>query len=123
GKFRQEFQKELGMVQHPDAELRVGRNLPVVLVQHRRAIRAAGKNISYPVFAEGLGQLFAELQVEIFVAGAARRFSATSFPREHTPGNAGGIENLLHGRSDRLSVRIETQTAAKPEKPLLAAIE
>ncbi len=84
---------------------------------------AAGDDILHAVFREGSRQFFRQLQIEIFVSGAARGFSAAGFPGEHAPGNAGSVQNLFHGQGHVLPVRIEIQAATQPEKPFLFSVE
>ena len=74
-------------------------------------------------FANASINFLRKLHEQVLVARAPRRLTAAGFTRQHAPGDGGGIENLLHGRGNCLAVLIETQSAAQPEEPFLAAVE
>src|SRR5258706_5846305 len=111
------------MMPNPSAQFLVFRNLAVILIQHHRAVRVARYDILCSRAAKRFDEFFGQLEKEIFISGASRGLTATSFPRQHSPGNAGGVKNLFHRHGDRLAMGIETQSAAEPEQPFLFSVE
>src|SRR5712675_1562348 len=111
------------MMEDPSTQFLVFRNLAVILIQHHCAVRVARNDVLYSCAPKRFDEFFGKLEKEVFISGASRRLTATSFARQHSPGNAGGIKNLFHRYGYRLSMGIETQSAAEPEQPLLFSVE
>src|SRR6266853_2149335 len=122
-KTRQQFRDQFRMVHHTHAEFRVRRDLPIVHVEHRGAVRAARHDFLYFRVGKRLDELLRKLQKEIFVSGAPCGLTAAGFTRQHSPGNAGGIKDLFHREGYRLAVWIKTQSTSEPEQPFLLSVE
>src|SRR5208337_2703808 len=72
GELREQFRDEFRMVHYLDIEFCVSGDLPVVLIQHRRAVRATRNDIPHLATCECLDKLFGKLQEKVFVARAPR---------------------------------------------------
>jgi hypothetical protein len=85
GELREQFRNEFRMVHYPDLEFRVSADLPVVVIQHRRAVRTTRYDVFHLRMSECLDKLFGKLQEKVFVARAPRRFTAAGFTGKHAP--------------------------------------
>ncbi len=86
-------------------------------------MRVARDDVLYSRAPKRFDEFFGKLEKEIFISGTPCGLTTTSFARQHSPGNAGRIQNLFHRQGDRLAMRIETQSAAEPEQPFLFSVE
>src|SRR5882762_4338349 len=111
------------MMEDPSTQFLVFRNLAVILIEHHCAVRVARDDVLYSRAPKRFDEFCGKLEKKIFISGTPRRLTATSFTRQHSPGNSGRIQNLFHRQGDRLAMRIETQSAAEPEQPFLFSVE